>query len=169
MLSILVPTVLSAWVVPALRTLFTTQATFSVGPRFLKMRQTEGGRPAASSMFARIPVLILVLAQLVPARGFGAAMDTLGLGLQVRTSAKAARGLALNMAAKPVLYDMPVSNNGARCRLIIYKKGIEDRVAITSPMDIGGLRSEVCAILSLQCCSRCTRAHERCCLRSTSL
>jgi hypothetical protein len=22
----------------------------------------------------------------------------------------------------PVLYDMPVSNNGARCRIIIYKK-----------------------------------------------
>ena len=167
MLSILVPTVLSAWVVPALRTLFTTQLSFSVFSSILELRQTEGVRPA--SMFASIPVLILVLAQLVPARGFGAAMDTLGLGLQVRTSAKAARGLALNMAAKPVLYDMPVSNNGARCRLIIYKKGIEDRVAITSPMDIGGLRSEVCAILSLQCCSRCTRAHERCCLRSTSL
>lgn len=131
-------------------------------------------------MFARpIPLLILVLAQLVPARGFGTALDSLGLGLQVRTSAKAARELALNMAAKPVLYDMPVSNNGARCRLIIYKKGIEDRVAITSPMDIGGLRSEVSAILSLQSCSRAPRltpphlasprAHQRCCRRSTSL
>lgn len=41
---------------------------------------------------------------------------------------------------KPVLYDMPVSNNGARCRIIIYKKGIEDKVSIKSPMDLGGLR-----------------------------
>ena len=49
---------------------------------------------------------------------------------------------------KPVLYDMPVSNNGARCRVIIYKKGIEDKVSIKSPMDLGGLRypnSAVCA------------------------
>jgi hypothetical protein len=48
---------------------------------------------------------------------------------------------------KPVLYDMPVSNNGARCRVIIYKKGIEDKVSIKSPMDLGGLRyrnSAVC-------------------------
>jgi len=34
-----------------------------------------------------------------------------------------------------------VSNNGARCRIIIYKKGIEDQVSIVSPMDIGGLKS----------------------------
>jgi glutathione S-transferase len=43
-----------------------------------------------------------------------------------------------------VLYSAPsptVSNNGARCRVIIYKKGIEDQVRIASPMDIGGLKS----------------------------
>lgn len=57
------------------------------------------------------------------------------------------------------IYDMPVSNNGARCRIILYKKGLLDpnnknnndndndndpisRVTILSPMDIGGLRSE---------------------------
>jgi len=34
-----------------------------------------------------------------------------------------------------------VSNNGARCRVIIYKKLIEDQVTIASPMDIGGLKS----------------------------
>lgn len=45
------------------------------------------------------------------------------------------------MSENPVLYDMPVSNNGARCRVIIYKKGIEDQVSIKSPMDVGGLRS----------------------------
>jgi glutathione S-transferase len=41
---------------------------------------------------------------------------------------------------KSILYDMPVSNNGARCRLIIYKKQIDD-VEIQSPSVLGGLKS----------------------------
>lgn len=43
----------------------------------------------------------------------------------------------------PVLYDMPVSNNGARCRIIIYKKGLslETDIAIKPPSDLGGLKS----------------------------
>ena len=45
-LSILVPTVLSAWVVPALRTLFTTQLSFSVFSSILELRQIEGARTA---------------------------------------------------------------------------------------------------------------------------
>ncbi|CEM05689.1 unnamed protein product [Vitrella brassicaformis CCMP3155] len=40
------------------------------------------------------------------------------------------------------LYDMPISNHGARCRMIVYKKGIEDRVTIRPPGDLGGLKSE---------------------------
>ncbi|CAM9378584.1 unnamed protein product [Scytosiphon promiscuus] len=40
------------------------------------------------------------------------------------------------------LWDSPVSNNGARCRFVIYEKGIEDQVDIVSPMDVGGLKSE---------------------------
>lgn len=43
---------------------------------------------------------------------------------------------------KPVLYDMPVSNNGARNRLIIYWKGLEDIIDIRSPMDLGGLKTD---------------------------
>ena len=40
------------------------------------------------------------------------------------------------------LYDMPVSNNGARCRLILYKKQLDDReVSIQPPTALGGLRS----------------------------
>ena len=39
------------------------------------------------------------------------------------------------------LYDLPVSNHGARVRLLVYKRGIEDKVNIVSPMDLGGLRS----------------------------
>lgn len=51
--------------------------------------------------------------------------------------------LSMSSASKHTLYDVPVSNNGARCRLILYKKGISpDDVAIVSPMDIGGLRSD---------------------------
>lgn len=46
-------------------------------------------------------------------------------------------------AADHVLYDMPVSNNGARCRIILYKKGVsDDQVAVVSPMTLGGLKSE---------------------------
>ena len=41
------------------------------------------------------------------------------------------------------LYDMPVSNNGARCRMILYYKGVgAAEVAIESPQTLGGLKSE---------------------------
>ena len=44
--------------------------------------------------------------------------------------------------AKQTLYDLPVSNNGARCRIIIYKKNLSpSQVAIVSPMTLGGLKS----------------------------
>jgi diadenosine tetraphosphate (Ap4A) HIT family hydrolase/glutathione S-transferase len=45
--------------------------------------------------------------------------------------------------SKHVLYDVPVSNNGARCRIILYKKNIpESEVTIVSPLDLGGLKSD---------------------------
>lgn len=43
---------------------------------------------------------------------------------------------------KMILYDVPVSNNGARIRCLIYKKNLWDYIDIKSPMDIGGLSSE---------------------------
>jgi len=44
--------------------------------------------------------------------------------------------------ARHTLYDAPVSNNGARCRIILYKKGIPtSEVTIAAPTDIGGLKS----------------------------
>lgn len=50
---------------------------------------------------------------------------------------------ALSITAKHVLYDMPVSNNGARCRIIVYKKALEEpEVTIVRPGDVGGLKSE---------------------------
>ena len=50
--------------------------------------------------------------------------------------------LTMTASSKSTLYDLPVSNNGARCRIILYKKGIPDEeVKIASPMDLGGLKT----------------------------
>lgn len=46
------------------------------------------------------------------------------------------------MQKKMVLYDVPVSNNGARIRCLIYKKKLQDFIEVKSPMEIGGLSSE---------------------------
>lgn len=40
------------------------------------------------------------------------------------------------------LFGVPVSNYTARCRYIIYRKGLGDMVKIQSPQDVGGLKSE---------------------------
>ena len=64
-------------------------------------------------------------------------------------------------SSKAVLYDMPVSNNGARCRAIIYKKGLSDSdVAIVKPADIGGLRSEEYLKISPQGKMPCLVCHD---------
>jgi diadenosine tetraphosphate (Ap4A) HIT family hydrolase/glutathione S-transferase len=48
-----------------------------------------------------------------------------------------------SIASKRTIFDVPVSNNGARCRVILYKKEIpESEVIITSPATLGGLKSE---------------------------
>lgn len=39
-------------------------------------------------------------------------------------------------------YDMPVSNNGARCRMIVYYKSLESAVEVKSPAELGGLKHE---------------------------
>ena len=48
------------------------------------------------------------------------------------------------------LYDLPVSNHGARVRLLLYKKGLESAVKIVSPQELGGLRSDEYKALSPQ-------------------
>jgi glutathione S-transferase len=55
-------------------------------------------------------------------------------------------------AAKHTLYDMPVSNNGARCRLILYKKQLDpSEVDIVPPSTLeGGLKGPVYAQLNPQ-------------------
>ncbi|CAJ1934723.1 unnamed protein product [Cylindrotheca closterium] len=48
-----------------------------------------------------------------------------------------------SVSPKHTLYDIPVSNNGARCRIIINKKQLEEsEVSILSPAQLGGFRSE---------------------------
>lgn len=47
-------------------------------------------------------------------------------------------GLTLSTST---LYDMPVSNHGARVRLLVYKRGLEELVHIKSPRELGGLNS----------------------------
>jgi len=55
------------------------------------------------------------------------------------------------MSSKHILYDVPVSNNGARCRIIIYKKKIqESEVSIVSPAALGGLRDPAYLALNPQ-------------------
>lgn len=45
--------------------------------------------------------------------------------------------------AKNLLFDVPVSNNGGRCRIIMYKKEIpESECSIVTPMELGGFKSE---------------------------
>ena len=49
---------------------------------------------------------------------------------------------------KPVLYDMPVSNNGARVRYVIYSQGLD--VSIEPPTNLGGLKSPAFLALNPQ-------------------
>ncbi|KAI8466013.1 MAG: glutathione S-transferase [Monoraphidium minutum] len=44
--------------------------------------------------------------------------------------------------AKPTLFDVPVSNNGARVRHVIYSKGLEAEFDIVAPGTVGGLASD---------------------------
>ena len=54
----------------------------------------------------------------------------------------ASRSVASASAPPMVLYDKPVSNNGARCRLLLYLKGQEGAVEVRDPDTLGGLRSQ---------------------------
>ena len=74
-----------------------------------------------------------------------------GALVHVRTPARAqarptARRASAACAAAPsvgTLYDVPVSNNGARCRMLLYYYGVkESEVTIVPPTELGGLRSD---------------------------
>ncbi|CAM9326330.1 unnamed protein product [Heterosigma akashiwo] len=60
---------------------------------------------------------------------------------------KALQSTSLRMAdddfPDAIMYEMPVSNAGARCRYIIYEKGLDDgTIQIEAPSAIGGLKSK---------------------------
>ena len=50
--------------------------------------------------------------------------------------------LVATLMGSGVLYDLPISNHGARVRFLLYKKGLEATVPIVSPMELGGLGSD---------------------------
>ena len=54
------------------------------------------------------------------------------------------------VAIKPTLFDVPISNNGARIRWIIYKKNLENEIDIVAPSAIGGLKSDTYLSLNPQ-------------------
>ena len=63
------------------------------------------------------------------------------VGLAQTVARPAPRRSTRASAAK--LYDVPVSNNGARVRIALYAKGlVPDRVEIVSPSELGGIKSE---------------------------
>ena len=57
-------------------------------------------------------------------------------------ASRARRSVAPSASSKPTLYDVPVSNNGARVRLLLYWKGLERDFRIENPSVLGGLKSE---------------------------
>ena len=61
------------------------------------------------------------------------------LGGPPRTTAP---GPVVHQPARPTLVDVPVSNNGARVRFVIYKKGLKPSFDIVSPQTLGGLKGE---------------------------
>ena len=66
-----------------------------------------------------------------------------------------------SVASRSILYDKPVSNNGARCRAIIYKKGLSEKdVTIKNPNEVGGLRSEEYLKINPQGKMPCLVCHE---------
>ena len=76
-----------------------------------------------------------------PSRRSGSALSVRrGVTTTRRTAAIAAS--ASSDAPLPILYDIPVSNNGARNRLIIYWKQLESSFAITNPSALGGIKSD---------------------------
>lgn len=81
------------------------------------------------NVHASVHVLLVLLLALLPS---GAAF-----GIVPTMSA----GSSSTGTPKHTLYDLPVSNNGARCRIVLYKKGIApEEVDVVSPMELGGLK-----------------------------
>ena len=61
--------------------------------------------------------------------------------VRVSVSRPVTAAAPLFTTTKPTLFDVPVSNNGARIRWLLYKKGLEDDFDIIPPAQIGGVKS----------------------------
>jgi len=71
--------------------------------------------------------------------------------LTMSSSEEAAAAATPLSKSDHILFDMPVSNNGARIRAILYYKQLsQQQVEIISPMKLGGLRSDEFKALSPQ-------------------
>ena len=82
--------------------------------------------PAARPVRHLLAVAGLAVASFLAAREAFA-----GTAGALRPAESPGRAGATARAAKAVLYDVPVSNNGAKVRLLIYKKGLP--VDVVSP------------------------------------
>jgi glutathione S-transferase len=58
-----------------------------------------------------------------------------------RTSSSTSLLRMMSSSTQDVLYDVPVSNHGARIRIIIKEKGLQEHVLLVSPQTLGGLKS----------------------------
>jgi len=87
--------------------------------------------------------LLLLVALLSVSRASAFFVPTVGATTTSLRKSCSASAVCTTMSSPPTLFDMPVSNNGARCRLIIYKKGLSttEDIQIKSPADLGGLKS----------------------------
>lgn len=84
-------------------------------------------------------LLLLVLPTLISAVLLSAPRP---VGLSSRTPSRRSPAVRMEGPSVGTLYDVPVSNNGARCRMVLYYKQItEAEVAIVSPAALGGLKS----------------------------
>lgn len=80
------------------------------------------------------------------ARGKRAATVRATAAAPAASSAGAAT--AAMKVAKPTLFDVPVSNHGARVRHVLYHKGLEADFEIASPASVGGLASDAYKAMS---------------------
>eukprot|EP00741_Cyanophora_paradoxa_P004138 tig00000769_g4019.t1 len=93
--------------------------------------------PAFQAQAARIHEQRREAHGLAPARRF------FGFEAQPAVAASSAAKFTIEMSGKATLFSVPVSNFAARCRHLVYAKGLEGaEVEIKSPQDVGGLKSE---------------------------
>ncbi|GAB5032796.1 glutathione s-transferase [Nannochloropsis oceanica] len=85
--------------------------------------------------------LVTIFLSVTPALGFLAPSATLSTfrctssksGSTSRSHRRSSSRTTMAAGKDATLYDFPVSNNGGRCRVVIYDKGIQDKIEIKKP------------------------------------